>query len=79
MIDSLSQGLRIANPVLLFYYKSYVVLITKMIWLLVRTVYAKWIVQNQTQSNFIIECDKRTQNSAEFSENDSAEKHNKNI
>jgi len=30
------------------------------------------------QSNFIIKCDKRTQNSAEFSENDSAEKHNKN-
>jgi len=29
------------------------------------------------QSIFIIKCDKRTQNSAEFSENESAEKHNK--
>ena len=34
--------------------------------------------QSINQSNFITKCDKRTQNSAEFSENDSAEKeHNK--
>ena len=35
------------------------------------------INQSINQSFFFIKCDKRTQNSAEFSENDSAQKHNK--
>jgi len=35
------------------------------------------INQSINQSIFIIKCDKRTQNNADFSENDSAEKHNK--
>jgi len=34
----------------------------------------RYIAFSINQSNFVINCDKRTQNNAEFSENDSAEK-----